>query len=144
MFAIVDTNTREVLDLLEERPKKNTYQPPILPVYVTTAESANLLTPTDEWVMDTETESHLVHTPGTIIPQPILNAAIVRQDNLKTRVNLILTFAKGLNGRSFDSLTTQELKGLLQLQLAINRMIDINGNIDLSDFTVDSLINTLL
>ena len=143
MFAIIDTTNREVLEIKEERPSKNLYSSPLLVVYITSVEASNLVTPLDEWVPDPDLPEvyNKVHTPGTIVPQTTLNAAITRQDNLKIRVNLVLTFANSLNGRTFDSLTNQELKGLMQLQLAMNGMIDINGNIDLSDFTVDTISN---
>jgi hypothetical protein len=145
MFAVIQSERREVVDLLDERPKNSQVWPPYISVYVTSAEAANLTLPKDEWVDDPDpTTSHLVHTPGTIVPAATLQAAIDRQDALKAQVQTILAFAQSLDGIAFSALTTNQLKGLLQLLFAKFGMIDVNGNVDLSDFTADSIINSVL
>ena len=146
MFAIVNTETREVQAILEDRPKNNAYQLPLLSVYVTSAEASSLSVPSDEWVMDEppDTTSHLVHTPGTIVPANTLQNAINRQDALKVRIQTILEFAQSINGKAFSALTTNELKNMLQLLFAMFGMVDVNGNVDLSDFTADSIIKSAL
>ena len=90
------------------------------------------------------TVSHLVHTQGTIVPETTLQNAIDRQDALKLRIQAILEFAQSINGKAFSALTTNELKGLLQLLFAMFGMVDVNGNVDLSDFTADSIIKSAL
>ena len=145
MLAIINTDTREIHGLLSELPIKDAYQLPLLSVYVTSAEAETLVLPKDEWVPDPEpaTTSQLVHTSGTIVPENTLNSAIARQDALKVRVQTILAFAQSVTGRSFSSLTTNELKGLLQLLFAMNGMVDIDGNVDLSDFTIDNILRPI-
>jgi len=145
MFAIVNTDILEVISLLDERPKAGEYLPPFISLYITSAEAANVTLPSDEWLQD-ETDpniSHRVHAQGTILTQVQFNAAVTRQDALKDRLQTILDFGKSVNGKSFSDLSTTELKGLLQLLFAIANMVDVNGNVDLSDFTVDSIVKIM-
>lgn len=145
MFAIVDSNTLEVLDLLDERPKKNDYELPLISLYIKSSEADTLFLPWDEWVQDPQDEnlSNKIHHQGTILTQSQYDFAFSRQEEIKTQVQDYLTFAQSINGVDFQDLTTTQLKSLLALICARAGWIGLDGTLDLSDITIDNIFRVM-
>lgn len=141
MFIIV-TPDREVVSVWTERPDARSVPDGWYSLYATKAETAGVTLPVESWIPSPGDPGtvHLVRTPGTILTPNQLTALITRQDAIKAQVQGALTFAQTITGRTFDSLTTAELKNCLRLLFATHGWIDQTGAIDLSDFGVDDLM----
>jgi len=143
VFAIVDSNTLEVLDLLDERPKHDAYTLPLLSLYVTSSEASAVALPWDEWIVDPEDEtlSNKVHHSGTVLSQSQFDMAVTRQDQIKMEVQNYLTTVQAMNGLAFVDLDVTQIKALLALSAAKNGWIAADGTLNLSGITADTIFN---